>query len=313
MNSRQVSLCVGIAVAVMGVVGVFVSWNRSKIATVLDLRKSEHKSRLPLADAEFDLLTRKCDLSLPSTTSELMHYWRLSVLRDKIDDVRRSGGRAIGEPITCAQVRSLFLDQSMFRDVFPSSPPWLRHGIVGLNVLQKNSHHYQTGEVHQDEFLATLAECSISLDEAILIASSRFTVRDLLAQAEYDYDVYDPPEFSSVAFAYYLAPAKGFYNKYGCYITFDSMVDSLTRSPLGEGFCGGTHVCYALAVLLKINAKSPVLSTGAAKRANDYLICATNRLAVAQHSDGAWRSDWHTGYPCALMARRLRLGAMPSC
>jgi len=264
----------------------------------LVLTSTSSGRNFPLSTTEVESLAQRCTLNWPASTSELMHFWRFAVVANDHEKDGEPVPLATGRQITLEQVASVFLDQERFSRAFPAEPAWLSNSPFGLIVRQKQGDRLSAGEVHPDEFLATLAECSVSLNEPVCMHNSHRRVRDILAQSQHDYVQSAPGEFSAVAFACYLAPAKGFQNKYGDVIMFDGLVESLTDEPIGDGLCGGTHVCYALAVMLNVNERARILSASAELRAKRYLAHVADRLDAAQHPDGAWRIDWSTGVVC---------------
>jgi hypothetical protein len=134
-----------------------------------------------------------------------------------------------------------------------------------------------------------------------------FTLQDVFAQSMEDYNGNDIPEFSAVAYAYYLTPKRAFKNRFGQRIDFDTLMKSLTDVPPGNATCYGTHVCYAIACMLRANARHIILSDAMASRGRDYLRGAGRLLTMAQHPDGAWRADWSEGTACNRPATADRL------
>jgi hypothetical protein len=261
-----------------------------------EIFSSHRRFVFPLSDLQVSQLSNKCQLKWPATTNQLLHFWRLWTLVG--DTENRSGSISAGAPVTCQELKQVFLDDVQFVDKFPLAQSWFRRGQVGLLVRGRVGYLVPDGESHRDELLSTLAECGVSLDEPLLVGGSSYTVRDILNQSVYDYIDDGSAEFSAVAFAHYLSNDHEYNDRLGTPVTFDKLIDALTTSRHGDGLCQGTHKCYALACILNVDQRFHCLSTAAESKAHAYLKEAAALLQRAQHSDGAWRSDWSSGIAC---------------
>jgi hypothetical protein len=258
---------------------------------------SDGSVHFPLSDHQVRQVLHKYRLQWPASTSALLHFWRLRSLVADDCQAHKSRDPFTGTPVLVGQLRSVFLEYSTFRTCFPADGEWFLKRTGGLSLRQKTA-FASNGELHPGQFLCILAECGILDDEPVITSEGSFTVRDIVSQAEHDYLPGDPAEFAAVAFALYLPPQRGFRNKLHESVTFDALMQSLTESPVGEGSCYGTHVCYAVATMLNVNETHPILSVPAAKCGLNYLNRIAQLLASTQHPDGAWRADWSVGKIC---------------
>lgn len=243
-------------------------------------------------------LLSKFRLQSPASTTDLLHFWRLWAA---VDD---EAGAALATtvpvdpasaPLTISRVKALFLNDETFRDYYRGGGPWLNNNGDGPIVVQKYPNSDANGETHPDEFLSVLAECRVGLREPVYVGAAVFTVDDLLRRSTERYVPSADSAFSTVAIGTYLATSGGFTTKSHDWVSFDTMLDTVTSQPLGGGPCHGTHNCYAVAAMLNLQRSSSVLSPSMQRRANKYLEEVASHLAAAQHHDGAWRADWPSG------------------
>jgi hypothetical protein len=286
----------GIASALTLLIGDFSRWRRPSDPPRLSAPAPVRVGlEIPVSDEEWHKLIAKSRLDSPLSVSELLHEWRLlAAIKAAIDRLPPDKRSAQPDEARCREYEQM-LGQGMCSEDkpgFKNSLFW--HGPVGLCVRLKNRERGSEvdGEAHEGELLATLAECGVPAAHRIRVDGATFSVSDLVRQTAYDYDGKAVPEFLSVGLAYHLAPASGFQNRFGRFVRFDDLMHHLTASPLGDGTCHGTHVCYAISALLWIDSGRPFLSAECRERGRDYLVRAASRLAATQHRDGAWRLDW---------------------
>ncbi len=146
---------------------------------------------------------------------------------------------------------------------------------------------------HVDHTLAGLGEIGIPLDYPVLTATGEAEVRDLLRHALQDFRLNQIEyEWSTLAFAEYLEPTRGWISREGQEITFDRLANRLMRQRLKQGVCRGQHRLHTLVMLLRIDDVEPRLSAAARREILAYLQDVTQRFVAAQHSDGYWEQDW---------------------
>jgi len=153
-----------------------------------------------------------------------------------------------------------------------------------------------TSAVHTDDLLATLAEVGTPSNTVMQLRSSTVTVADLLQTALADYhSVQYEYEWTAIAYARYVFPAKTWTNRDGQTIHVDDLVEQLIDHSLEQGVCGGTHRLEALVVLYRANELTPVLSVRTKKRIVEHLTSVSRLLVQSQHADGHWSRTWFRG------------------
>lgn len=195
-------------------------------------------------------------------------------------------------------VKSIFLNDAMFRRFYPEQGGWYDTHGGGPIVHQGAASQDRAGEAHRDEFLSVLAECQIGLYEPVMAGGSTFTVADLVRRSTERFSRNNRSEFTAVALSCYIAESGGFTTKLDDWIALEAILELLTSEDAGRGPCYGTHSCYAVAAMLNLNEAARFLSDSSVKRANEFLDHAAAMLEQSQHADGAWRIDWPSGVTC---------------
>jgi hypothetical protein len=148
-----------------------------------------------------------------------------------------------------------------------------------------------------------LAEVGTTLHEPVYVkVGDRIratTYRAMLERALRDFSLNQVEyEWSTIAMAMFLPPARSFYSSEGQEITFDLLADRLMRQHQPQGVCFGNHRLYALVVLLRIDEEhGPILEPATRESIVDYLAKQSALLVGSQHVDGYWDGDWATGQP----------------
>jgi hypothetical protein len=83
----------------------------------------------------------------------------------------------------------------------------------------------------------------------------------------------------------------------------------LLRRRLKHTPCAGTHVLAALAVMLRVDASIPVLSSAVRAEVQDYLRTVVNTLIGCQCPEGYWFPFWYQDLPgVGPLADRVPMG-----
>jgi hypothetical protein len=151
---------------------------------------------------------------------------------------------------------------------------------------------FQQGDMHPNQSLAALAELGLARDEIIRMKGSRHTVAEVVRTVLATFSWQDDLEWTAVGLAHYLPPLSHWTNQYGEKISFDDICNRLCCIPMGQGNCFGTHVCYALAVLLAADVQESILREETRRAARARLIQATQELNRTQRADGSWPGVW---------------------
>jgi hypothetical protein len=150
---------------------------------------------------------------------------------------------------------------------------------------------------HVDHTLAGLAEVGTPLDFPVKTATRETNYRAILQQSMRDFSLNQVEyEWSSMAYALFLPPAKSFRTSEGQEVTFDLLAERIMRQELPQGVCFGNHRLYTLVVLLRIDEESsPILSPEKREAIITFLADMTQRLVRSQNAEGFWDGDWPTG------------------
>lgn len=253
----------------------------------------------------FSRQLRKIQLSDNPTTVEALHYWRLLYAADVVlskmgkeyqvidfspsSDALRTGWSA-------TKIRNAVLTESEYMSTFDTRGQRL---IVpcegGLSVAQIRGAKRGNGQSHPGQLLFYLSETNVGLDETVKLSEGSFRVRDILNREMKFFDKSVPADYLGSAFVRYILPSKSIVRWDGSKVSFDEILELLVKDVSTVGWCYGTHRCYAIAAILKIDSEHRCLSPASRIRGMEYLKTAAAQLSLSQHSDGAWRYDWAVG------------------
>jgi hypothetical protein len=125
----------------------------------------------------------------------------------------------------------------------------MRKGDHGLEaVLEAGSN---TGQGHEDQWLGYLSQCGLKPEETLVVGGERYTVSDLITQAQWD--IYDGMEatWTLMSFSTYLPQDAKWQAKDGSTWDIPRIVRMESAQDLDTSACGGTHRMYGLAVAMK--------------------------------------------------------------
>jgi len=227
----------------------------------------------------------------PPTVPSLLHELRLwgagsSFSRDMVGQDRN------GDLI----VKTLLSDSLCKKNTAPGDGDYLLDSPFGIFVVRNgtvDSSGYR-GEGHYGQLLMVLAESGVPASALVTTSSGKTgTVRDLLHDALMRYSPNLEQEFIATALALYLPPGTtSWRNQYDNQYTFEDLSEVLVRTEHGKGPCGGCHVAYALAVMLRVGDIYPILSPSARDRAHRWLADLSRVLEDSQRSTGGWDLNW---------------------
>ena len=149
-----------------------------------------------------------------------------------------------------------------------------------------------TGENHRDICLATFAELGLPLSTPMTTEDASFSLADLLRDSVDNFDIQQKElPWTAVAYAIYLHQRE-WSNRYGESFTLDDVADTLMSTPFEDVSCAGTHLLYAMTVLLRARAKG--LSEPVRYELSQYLRRQADAAIRSQADDGSWDLNWHT-------------------
>jgi hypothetical protein len=151
----------------------------------------------------------------------------------------------------------------------------------------------QSGESHRDQFLASMADLGVSLDQTIVMQHGTFSLRDVLSDslAQFHLDQ-DELQWSAFAYAAYLPPQARWLNRYGEEYTFEDIARRLLSAPLSGSSCCGTHILFALTEVFQADSNYHFLSSEVRSRIDERLQLWLKAAIADQLSDGSWMATW---------------------
>ncbi|MGE3819673.1 MAG: hypothetical protein AB7I30_09575 [Isosphaeraceae bacterium] len=194
---------------------------------------------------------------------------------------------------TGRELLGLFLDHRQYRRLVRSGASLMRATDHGVVVTAGSARVNMEGDlIHVDKLLRTCADVNVLPSTFIRTIDAEATVADLVRGSVATFDASQELEWTVEALARYIAPVRGWVNRFGERFTFDDAVAVLTGRTLGRGACLGTHVPYVLCVLLPVDAVTSILKPRFHAAAIDYLRGIRRRLLDHRRENGRWGGDW---------------------
>ncbi len=220
---------------------------------------------------------------------------RKAALGDIIHALRVFGpeDRALEGRPSYAEMRGLLLDSKSNMDWFDGSLSFIetRHGLRFVPPVSRSGRREQ--QPHTDQVLAILGELGVPLDTTIRTPAGDRLVRALLDDAVAEFQIDQELEWTAVALALYLPPARAWTNRFGETTDFDTLAHELMGRPLARASCAGTHTLYALAMIDRADALDPVLSATTRGDLRDLLSQLSAEVAAGQRDDGSFNPYWY--------------------
>jgi len=194
-----------------------------------------------------------------------------------------------------------FLDDATYRRLAgDDAPPLFEMVPDGLRTRLRRSDGLRPrlAAVHEDDLLATLAECGVPLDTPLVTRDGTYQVADLLegsmrrfhrTQQEY--------EWTAISFARYLFPTSRWHNRFGEPLDVREMVAELVEQSPPAGVCAGTHRLEALVVLNRADEASGALPRATRRNILKHLGRISATLQQTQATEGSWDRWWAGGRP----------------
>jgi hypothetical protein len=227
------------------------------------------------------------------SVSYCCHLLRLYGL-DGFRHSRFGSGREVVDVLTDQKLSETWFGEPMF--------------FQTRNGLRYRSPKYQkffTGENHRDICLATFAELGLPLTTPMTGLDESFSLRDLLRDSVENFDIKQKElPWTTVAFALYLPPRRGWTNRYRESFTFDDLANALMETPLDKGSCGGAHLVYAMTILWRADFSVACLSESVRDALARSLRQRTVATVESQAKEGYWTLDWHVPGKATSEARR---------
>ncbi len=192
-----------------------------------------------------------------------------------------------------AEMRSVLLDSESNRDWFDGSLSFVetRHGLRFVPPSPRAGQRQE--QAHTDQVLSILGELGVSLDATIRTPLGNRPVRTLLDDAVAEFQIGQELEWTAVALALYLPPARSWTNRFGEATDFDDLAHELMGRPLARASCAGTHTLYALTMIYRSDMLSPILSATLRDDLRELLMRVASVVAASQREDGSFDPRWH--------------------
>jgi hypothetical protein len=143
--------------------------------------------------------------------------------------------------------------------------------LIDGRVKVRPKRHRSEFEGHPNQFLAYFAEMNLPLSFRFNTASESFTVREMLSNAQYQYNPSEESTFTTIAFAAYMRDGETWRDEFGHEHTLDELIALELRAKRGRLSCGGTHTDFALALATKqlTSPSHPILDAVLARLSDD--------------------------------------------
>ena len=174
----------------------------------------------------------------------------------------------------------------------PSDPLFFRDSD-GVARLTRSTLEF--GDGHQNQPLVAFASLGLTGDTRLISESSETSIGELISLAQAEFHLKNEIDWSIIALARYVPTRSSWKNRWGAVQSFDRIVEEILHKPRGGGSCGGTHLLYALCVIIECDRVRGLLSSGVRERAMAHLRETTCRLDANIRPDGYWTKDWPFG------------------
>jgi len=221
-------------------------------------------------------------------SSGYLHWLRIHGSRSRLLDAGEEGrGRILG----------IFLHAELGEKYFGQKPlVRTRHGVRFRTNDLTGGITGRSEEIHRDQCLACFAELGIPLSEPITLGDDAFVLRDVLRDSVANFHLQQKEiAWTAIAYSLYLPPQRQWVNRYGERYSFDDLAEEFLRRPFHRASCGGTHLLYAMTVLLRADSVEPCLSEGTRESISRWLSQRLHAAIESQSADGHWTiPEWDT-------------------
>jgi hypothetical protein len=212
----------------------------------------------------------------------VLHALRLNGSYDRTAGLQPLGSRAL---------LSAVLDDQQYSKLCGPVGPLLIPTDFGVTAWTSDNF---AAAPHTDKIISTLGEIGISPTRPLVMRSGTGIVADLIRDSLARFDVkQNEIEWSTIAFASYLPPARTWTNRYGREFSFDDLATALLAKPMGHGPCYGTHSLYSMAYLVNVDGTNQILSRDRRQAIIERLRAASVLLQEGQYRSGHWADRWH--------------------
>lgn len=166
-----------------------------------------------------------------------------------------------------------------------------QYGVL-VRTTQDGGWGYEAASTHPGTYLQVLGELGVPSGERLrLVDGGEFTVADVVRDDARRVHPDGELEWVANGLGRYVG-IRQWQNRFGEWVGFDAIAESLLRRPLGRGACLGTHVPYALAALASLQQQESLISAANQTRIIQRLQEIVALLSERQRKDGAWDGGW---------------------
>jgi hypothetical protein len=163
------------------------------------------------------------------------------------------------------------------------------HGLRAL--LEPGS---KTGQGHPDQWLAILAQCNLEPDQIIRVAGREHTMRDFVAQVQWDIprNVQQEYSWTLIGLTSYLPTDATWQAADGRTWSIERLIEIELEQDLHSSACGGTHRLIGLTMSLNRHLQQGGQLTGVWKRADEVIQASIQKVHELQNPDGSFSTNY---------------------
>jgi hypothetical protein len=149
------------------------------------------------------------------------------------------------------------------------------------------------GEAHRDQCLAAIGELGIPCSMPIQTRSGSAHVRAILGDSIATFDIHEREiAWTAIACCMYMRADVSWQNRDGDTFTLNDLAKEILQRPLNRATCGGTHLLYALTLLMRVDSDTPCLDVSTRLALVQRLRDAVAAAVASQSKEGWWTLGW---------------------
>ena len=159
----------------------------------------------------------------------------------------------------------------------------------------------KTGQGHPDQWLGYLSQCGVKLDDAVTVGGEKFTIRDLVTQAQWEAQEGREGTFTLMALATLLPLDSRWIAQDGQEWTIEKLLgfeamdgadEANWLSELRNSACGGSHRMFGIATAVKRREESGDAIQGAWNAGRERVRLAIRKAKEHQQPDGSLSTEF---------------------
>lgn len=222
---------------------------------------------------------------------------------------RAVGGQEIVDGLTGKEMVETLLSHEAFTKYSKvRAPGLLRRSTAGVEAIVGGDYSFSASQVvpHLGKLTHVAAEVGLASDQPITtLEGYRGTLSELIADDAIRCVAGVELEWLVSGISRYATSDRPWTNRFGLRCTFDDLANLVLDTRPGTGACDGIHVPYAVAILLRVHERLPILKGETRDRARRFLTRLSAHLTEHQRVDGDWGWDWADGLPRGVVTPKL--------